>query len=103
MTTRKEKKKRAMRNLTRRQRRKEYKTLMVTFLLAGGHKDYIPPFSHNWKQILSFQITQIENGIDFYTKPRNNHGIEHTSFITTPLVYSKSIVDILNSVRHQGV
>jgi len=70
MTTNKEKKKRSNRNLTRRQRRKEYKALMVTFLLEGGHKDHIPPFSHNWKQIIQANIYALENGKTYLTQPK---------------------------------
>jgi hypothetical protein len=73
MTTRKEKKKRPTRNLARRQRRKEYKTMIVTFLLTGGHKDHIPPFSHNWKSMLNTLTSAIEHGNTYYTQPRYSH------------------------------
>lgn len=37
------------RKANRAKRRAEYQTAKVLFLLEGGHKDWIPSFSHNWR------------------------------------------------------
>lgn len=58
----------------RADRRLRYAGLKAEFLLAGGHKDWLVPFNHNWKEKLNQQIASVESGNLHFTQPRYSYG-----------------------------
>lgn len=62
---------RQQRQRNRADRRMQYAGLRAEFLLAGGHKDWLVPFSHAWLTQMQQQIASIAKGDPYFTKPRN--------------------------------
>ena len=63
----------------RKDRRLRYAGLKAEFLLAGGHKDWLVPFNHEWLKKLSQQIRSIEEGDPYFTKPRYSYDRTRTA------------------------
>lgn len=61
---------RQQRQRNRADRRMQYAGLRAEFLLAGGHKDWLVPFSHAWLTQMQQQIASIAKGDPYFTKPR---------------------------------